>query len=51
VDIGKSRVDALEAISGLTVTIEVTNIWRAKLGMFVLKLAARILRCPIRLER
>lgn len=41
------EVDALSALGGLTISVKYTNLWRMRLGMALLSLAARVLRCGV----
>lgn len=46
--------DALDVVKpGLTITVSarLKNVWRLKLGLFLLGLATRVLRCPVGVER
>jgi hypothetical protein len=40
-------VDATEVFRGLTVTVRVRNLWRVRLGVLFLTIAARCLRCRV----
>ena len=42
-----SDVDVLDCFDHLTVTVGVRNVWRARLGLWLLALAARVLRCGV----
>jgi hypothetical protein len=41
------EIDALEPIQGFSVTVRVRNRWRLRLGLLLLGLAARVLRCRV----
>jgi hypothetical protein len=40
-------VDILDVIDHLTVSVRVRNLWRLRLGLWLIALAARIMRCRI----
>jgi hypothetical protein len=41
------NVDALDAFSSLSVQVQLRNLWRVRLGLWLLSLAARVLRCGV----
>lgn len=43
-------VDALDVIDNLTIEVRLKNGWRLRLGLWVLALAARILRCGVQVN-
>lgn len=41
------KVNALDAFGGITVNVRVFNVWRLRLGAWLIKIAARVLDSPI----
>lgn len=44
------KVDALDVVKELVVDVQVTNVWRCKVGAWVLGLAAWLMRANVKLN-
>jgi hypothetical protein len=49
-NLGTAKVDALDCFDHLTVQVQLTNVWRLRLGLYVLRLATWILQCSLTIE-
>ena len=47
VQVGTVEVDALDVIGSLSATVQLRNVWRLRFGLWLLRLAARVLRCDV----
>jgi hypothetical protein len=41
------EVDILDMINHITISVRVRNLWRLRLGLWLVSLAARVLRVPV----